>query len=106
MSKMWIRKSVSQLPIQKLKDCVSPLLDMPNGDCDAENDLSKSQRRKQWFAGWKLMAGIRSKLWQGMRVTNTNYAAWVYVYGYDVDLGQCAQRAAFTGEGQQVETTN
>ena len=65
MSKMWIRKSIAQLPIQKLRDCVNPLMEMSRGDFNAEKDLSKSQRRKQWFAGWKFMAGIRAKLWQG-----------------------------------------
>jgi hypothetical protein len=66
LSKLWIRRSVTQLPVQKLKDCVNPLAEMPKGDFRGERDLSKSQRRKQWFAGWKFMAGIRTKLWQGM----------------------------------------
>ena len=47
LSKLWIRSSVTQLPIQKLKDCVHPLVDMPKGDFRGERDLSKSQRRKQ-----------------------------------------------------------
>ena len=59
---------------------------MARGDFNAERDLSKSQRRKQWFAGWKFMAGIRAKLWQAMSVTITNHAAWSDVYGYDFSL--------------------
>ena len=66
LSKLWIRRSVTQLSIQKLKDCVNPLAEMPKGEFRGEKDLSKSQRRKQLFAGWKFMAGIRTKLWQGM----------------------------------------
>jgi hypothetical protein len=68
---------------------------MAKGDFRGERDLSKSQRRKQWFASWKFMAGIRTKLWQGMQLTSTNYAAWVDVYGYDFFLGHCIQRSAF-----------
>ena len=32
LSKLWIRRSVTQLPVQKLKDCVNPLAEMPKGD--------------------------------------------------------------------------
>ena len=103
MSKMWIRKSVSQLPIQKLKESVNPLVEMTKGDFNAEKDLSKSQRRKQWFAGWKFMAGIRTKLWQGMPVTSANHAAWVDVYGYDFSIGQCIQCSAFSGTGERLK---
>ena len=76
---------------------------MTKGDFNAAADLSKSQRRKQWFAGWKFMAGIRAKLWQGMPVTSTNHAAWVDVYGYDFSLGQCIQRSAFSGTGDRLK---
>ena len=102
MSKLWIRKCVPQIPIQKLKDSVNPLAEMPKGDFNPEKDLSKSQRRKQWFAGWKFAASIRGKLWQGMPVATTNYAAWIDVYGYDFSLGQCVQRSAFGGDSERL----
>jgi hypothetical protein len=103
LSKLWIRRSVTQLPIQKLKDCVNPLAETPKGDFRGERDLSKRQRRKQWFASWKFMAGVRAKLWQGMQLTSTNYAAWVDVYGYDFSLGHCIQRSAFIGDAERLK---
>ena len=103
LSKLWIRRSVTQLPVQKLKDCVNPLAEMPKADFRGERDLNKSPRRKQWFASWKLMDGIRTKLWQGMQLTRTTYAAWVDVYGYDFSLGHCIQRSAFIGDGERLK---
>ena len=76
---------------------------MPQGDVRGERDLSKSQRRKQWFAGWKFIAGIRTKPWQGMQLTSTTYAAWVDVYGYDFSLGHCIQRSAFIGDAERLK---
>jgi hypothetical protein len=32
LSKLWIRRSVTQLPVQKLKDCVNPLAEIAKGD--------------------------------------------------------------------------
>ena len=96
MSELWIRKSITQLPIQMGKDWVNPL-------AAARNLSSAKRRRKHWFAGWKFMAGIRAKLWQGMAVTSINHAAWVDVYGYDFSLGQCIQRSAFSGTGDRLK---
>ena len=104
LSKLWIRRSVTQLPVQKLKDCVNPLAEMPKGDFRGERDLNNIQRRKQWLASWKFMAGIRTKLWQGMQLTSTTDAAWIDAYGYDFSLGHCIQRSAFIGDA--VETTD
>ena len=95
LSKLWIRKGVSQVPLQKMKDNVNPLADNVRGDLNPATDMSKSQRRKQWFAGWKFVDCIRTKLWQGVPITNQNYAAWVDLYGYDFSLGHCIQRSAF-----------
>ena len=96
LSKMWIRMTVGQLPCHKLKDAVNPLAELARGDFDPTRDLSKSQRRKQWFAGWKLMECLRAKLWQGVPVTNQSYAAWVDMYGYDFSLGHCILRSVFS----------
>ena len=49
------------------------------------------------------MAGVRAKLWQGMQLTSTNYAAWVDVYGYDFSLGHCIQRSAFVGDAERLK---
>ena len=103
LSKLWIRKGVNQVPLQKMKDNVNPLADNVRGDINPATDMSKSQRRKQWFAGWKFMDCIRTKLWQGVPITNQNYAVWVDVYGYDFSLGQCIQRSAFTSESQRTK---
>jgi hypothetical protein len=76
---------------------------MAKGDFGGERGLSKSQRRNQGFAGWKFMAGIRTKLWQGTDPTSTTYAAWVDVYGYDFPLGHCIQRSAFIGDAERLQ---
>ena len=91
-------KGVTQVPIQKMKENVNPLADNVRGDLNPATDMSKSQRRKQWFAGWKFMDCIRTKLWQGVPITNQHFAAWVDVYGYDFSCGHCIQRSAFAGE--------
>ena len=49
------------------------------------------------------MAGIRTKLWQGMHLTSTTYAAWVDVYGYDFSLGHCIQRSAIIGDAERLK---
>ena len=78
-SKLWVRKGVTQVPIQVMKDNMAPLADSVSGDLNPATDMSKSQRRKQWFAGWKLMSFIRAKLWQGVPISNQNYAVCVDV---------------------------
>jgi hypothetical protein len=40
LNKLWIRKSATQLPIQKLNDWVNPLVGMPNGDFGGEGETS------------------------------------------------------------------
>ena len=103
LSKLWIRMGATQLPIQKMKDNVNPLADGVRGDLNPATDMSKSQRRKQWFAGWKFMDSLRTKLWQGVPITNQHYAAWVDVYGYDFSLGQCIQRSAYMTESYRTK---
>ena len=41
------------------------------------------------------MGTIRKKVWQGMPVSNSLYAAWVDTHGYDVSLAECVLRAAY-----------
>ena len=101
LSKLWIRKGVTQVPIQKMKENVNPLSDNVRGDMNPATDMSKSQRRKQWFAGWKFMDCIRTKLWQGVPITNQHFAAWVDMYGYDFSCSHCIQRSTFAGETQR-----
>jgi len=103
LSKLWVRRGVTQVPLQKMKDNVNPLADNVRGDLNPATDMSKSQRRKQWFAGWRFVSFIRSKLWQGVPITNQDYAAWVEMYAYDFSVGQCIQRSAFTSESQRTK---
>jgi hypothetical protein len=106
LSKARVRKTIVQLPCQKLKDCVNPLAELPKGDFNAERDISKSQRRKQWFSGWKYMENIRAKLWKGVSVSDRRYAARIDVYGYDFSLGQCIQRSVFRSEKERTKQPN
>jgi hypothetical protein len=82
---------------------VNPLAEITSGDFRGESYLNKSQHRKQWCASWKFMAGIHTKLWQGMQLTSATYAAWVDVYGYDFFLGHCIQRSAFIGDAEWLK---
>ena len=103
LSKLWVREGVPQVPCQRLKDCVNPLVEMPKGHWNPEKDLGKAQRRKQWLAGHKAWDTLRRKLWSGVPVTNAQHCAWIETHPYDNTLMDCIVRSAFQGDAARAK---
>ncbi len=84
LSKLWMRSTISGISGLPAKDMVNPLrrLNSANGG----RDMSKSTKRKQWLAGWRLGQAVRASLWKGMPVNSENCAAIILFFGYDVSV--------------------
>ncbi len=71
--------------------------------------MSKSGKRKQWLAGWRLGHLVRASLWKGLDVNSESCAAILVLFGYDVSVHEAVMRATsatpFTGPREMVVTT-
>jgi hypothetical protein len=106
-SKLWLRSSITGIPVMPEKDMVNPLRRL---NCvNFGRNMTKSSKRKQWLAGWRLCHAVQASLWKGLPVNSESHAAIIVLFGYDVSVHESVMRATsvtpFTGPREMVVTT-
>ena len=81
-SKLWLRATVPNVPMQGVKDQVNPAAKFTLGDFEPATDLSTATRRKQHMSGWKLLRAIQERVWSGVGLTNAQKAVWIDTHSF------------------------
>jgi len=85
-SALWVRKSVSGVPMLSSAGMVDSTVDEVVIAAPHRQLESKPARRRQWLAGWKLISKIHDVLMTGMGLDSRAVATWTDVFAYDHSL--------------------
>jgi len=87
-SSMWVRRSISGVPMLGTGAHVDPTAKDPLHAPTAKQLETKAARRRQWLAGWKVLSKVHDVLLLGLGLDSRSVLTWIDVLAYDHSLSE------------------